>query len=81
MAFSKDFLLDLAERSVSTFVQAFVAVVLVQGGFEREALYAGAVAGGLAVLKAIAASFANEDSGASFLSDDTVRLTNPNEEV
>lgn len=76
MKFTKDFLLDLAERSVSTFVQAFVAVILVQGGFEREALFAGAVAGGLAVLKALAASLVDAESGASLLSSDTVKLDN-----
>lgn len=79
--FSKKFMLDLAERSVSTFLQGFVAIVVVQGAFTKEALLAGAVAGGLAVLKGIGAAFANGDSGASLLSDDVVELQPPKDQI
>lgn len=53
--FNKKFLVDLAERSVWTFLQGFAAVVILSGNFSLDALKLGAVAGGLAVLKAVLA--------------------------
>lgn len=48
----KQKLVDLAERTIATFAQSFVAVVLVDGGLsDLTAVKTGAVAGGLAVLK------------------------------
>lgn len=62
------FVLDLLERTVSTFVQAFAASLVVTGLDDwKVALGTAAVAGVLAVAKAFAAKpFGAEDS-ASFL--------------
>lgn len=79
--FSKKFLLDLAERSVSTFIMGFAAVVILQEDFSLDAIKGGLVAGGLSVLKGIVATLANADSGASLLSDDVVELQPPRDEV
>jgi hypothetical protein len=49
----KTFYLDLAERSVWTFVQAFAAVWLVTQNFDMTNLKVAAAAGGVAVLKAL----------------------------
>jgi len=61
--FSKAFLLDVLERSLSTFVQTFAAVLVIKGDFTLLSLEAAAVAAGLAVLKGIAATqFGNKNS-------------------
>ncbi len=48
-------LLDLAERAGWTFVQAAAAIIITSQGFGAEVWKAAAVAGGLAVAKAVVA--------------------------
>lgn len=68
--FTRQFLLDLLERSVATFAQAFFAAVLLYGSFEVEFLKLAAVAGGLAVVKSLAATqFGASDSGSVLPAD------------
>lgn len=59
--FSKQFLGDLAERVIWTFVQAAGALVIVQGSFDLEVLKLGLTAGGLAVVKCVVASRVGEE--------------------
>lgn len=63
----KAFLLDTLERTVRTFVQAFAAFVVVQGGFSKEVLYGALVAGGLSVAASLAAKPFGAKDSASFL--------------
>jgi hypothetical protein len=56
MTMNKRFYLDLLERSGWTFVQAAAAVAITAGGFGAEVWKAAAVAGGLAICKALVAS-------------------------
>lgn len=42
---------DVGERTLATFAQAFLAIVLITGVSDRKALIAGAVAGGIAAAK------------------------------
>lgn len=65
--FSKAYLLDLAERSVSTFVQAAAGVIIVTGGFGGDVWKGAAVAGGLAVAKALAARGTKDPENASLV--------------
>ena len=58
--------LDLLERAVWTFVQAAAAVILVQQSFGVEVWKVAAVAGGLAVVKALAAFQTGDRNSASF---------------
>lgn len=61
------FYADLAERSLWTFVQAFAAVWIVTGEFDATTLKAAAVAGVIAVVKALAASRVGQHNSASTL--------------
>lgn len=65
--FTKAYLLDLAERSISTFVQAAAAFIIVSGGFGADVWKAAAVAGGLAVAKALAARGTRDPENASLI--------------
>lgn len=44
---------DMAERSVSTFIQAFIAFLIINQSVTSSTLYAALIAGGLAVVKSI----------------------------
>jgi len=50
---------DMAERSLSTFVQAFIAFLIVDHSLTSSTLYAALIAGGLAVLKSISVQLAS----------------------
>lgn len=66
--FSRLFLLDLAERVVSTFVQAFAASLVVTGLDDwKTALAVGAGAGVLAVAKSLGALKIGSEDSASLL--------------
>lgn len=65
--FTREFLLDALERSLRTFIQTFAAFVVIKGSFDRDALYGGLVAGGLAVLSSVAAQPFGAKDSASFL--------------
>ena len=52
---NKAYILDILERSAWTFIQAAAGVAIVAGGFGAEVWKAAAVAGGLAICKAIVA--------------------------
>lgn len=66
--FNKVFLLDLAERSIATFVQAFAASLIVVGMDDwKTALSTSAVAGVLAVAKSLAALKVGAPDSASLL--------------
>lgn len=52
---SSQYFWDLVERVIATFVQATAAALAVNGGWSVNALKIGAAAGGLAVLKGVAA--------------------------
>lgn len=51
----REFIQDVAERAISTFVQAFAAVIVARGTLDMLALKAAAVAGALSVAKGLAA--------------------------
>ena len=63
--FQKAFLTDLAERAVSTALQAWAAAFLVPGPNLLDSVKVGAIAGLVAVAKAITARKTGDDS-ASF---------------
>lgn len=65
--FSRAWLIDMAERSIATFVQAFAAFALAQGALSLETLEAAALAGAFSVLKAYGASFVGDQANASLL--------------
>lgn len=66
--FEKVFLLDLLERSVSTFVQAFAASLIVVGLDDvKVALSTSAIAGVLAVAKALTATKVGAEDSAALL--------------
>jgi len=71
--FTKVFVLDLVERSVSTFVQAFLALWLAGGDIAANALFTwghtkiALVAGVLAVAKSVLASFKGDPNSASLV--------------
>lgn len=65
--FSKTYLLDLAERSCATFVQSAAAIILASGGFGVLVWKAAAIAGGLAVVKALAARGTHDPESASLI--------------
>ena len=65
--FTKTYLLDLAERSISTFVQSAAGIIIASGGFGVLVWKAAAVAGGLAVVKAFAARGAGSPENASLI--------------
>lgn len=65
--FTKAYLLDLAERSVSTFVQAAVAIIIASEGFDILVWKAAAYAGLLAVIKALAARGIRNPESASLI--------------
>jgi len=65
--FSTTYLKDLAERSVSTFVQTAAGVIIATGGFGVDVWKAAAVAGGLAVVKAVAARGTGNPESASLV--------------
>lgn len=65
--FTKAYLLDLAERSVATFVQAAFAYIIVSDGFGADVWKAAAIAGGFAVVKAIAARGTRDPESASLV--------------
>jgi hypothetical protein len=78
--FTTAFWKDLAERSFSTFVQAFLGVfiagnLVLEGGTDWGfVLTSAGIAGGIAVAKVIVAAMASAESGGSLLSSDTVVL-------
>ena len=63
--FQKAFLTDLAERAVSTALQAWAAAFLVPGPSIMTSVKVGAIAGLVAIAKAITARKSGDDS-ASF---------------
>ena len=63
--FQKAFLTDLAERAVSTALQAWAAAFLVPGPSIMDSVKVGAIAGLVAIAKAITARKTGDDS-ASF---------------
>lgn len=65
--FSTTYLKDLAERSVATFIQAAAGVIIASGGFGVIVWKAAAVAGGLAVVKALAARGTRDPENASLV--------------
>lgn len=65
--FTTAYLKDLAERSIATFVQAAAGVIIASGGFGVIVWKAAAVAGGLAVVKAIAARSVKDPESASLV--------------
>lgn len=65
--FSKAYLKDLAERAVSTFAQAAAGIIIASGGFGVLVWKAAAVAGGLAVVKALAARGTRDPESASLV--------------
>lgn len=65
--FTKTYLLDLAERSISTFVQAAAGIIIASGGFGVLVWKAAAIAGGLAVVKALAARGTRDPKNASLI--------------
>lgn len=65
--FSKAYMKDLLERSVSTFVQAAAGIIIASGGFGVLVWKAAAVAGGLAVVKALAARGTRDPESASLI--------------
>jgi predicted transcriptional regulator len=65
--FSTTYLKDLAERVVATFVQAAAGIIIASGGFGVDTWKAAAVAGGLAVVKAIAARGTRDPESASLV--------------
>lgn len=65
--FTKAYLQDLCERSVATFVQAAAGIIIATGGFGVDTWKAAAVAGGLAVAKALAARGVKNPESASLL--------------
>lgn len=71
--FTKRFLLDLLERSVSTFLQAFAGTLITDGIITRvdlslrDKLILAATAGGLAVLKALVATQVGAKDSAALL--------------
>lgn len=64
---SREFVLDVAERAISTFVQAFAAVVVARQTVDSLTLKAALVAGGLAVAKGVAARGKGDPETASLL--------------
>lgn len=69
---SRKFYLDMAERVAWTFVQATVAVLIVNQDWSLDVLKIAATAGALAVLKAIGATrIGDSDSAATWPSDGT----------
>jgi len=59
----REFVVDVAERAISTFVQAFAAVIVARGTVDLLALKAAGVAGALSVAKGFAArNVGNPDS-------------------
>lgn len=64
---SRKFLLDLTERAVSTFVQAFAAVIVAQQRLDSLALKAAAAAGVLSVAKGLAARGVGDRESAGVL--------------
>lgn len=67
--FTKAFALDLLERALSTFAQAFLAALVVTG-WSVDSLIVGGTAAGLAVLKGLAASQVGAHDSASLLPAD-----------
>ena len=65
--FSNTYLKDLLERSLSTFVQAAAGIIIASGGFGVLVWKAAAVAGGLAVVKALAAKGRGNPENASLV--------------
>lgn len=66
--FTTEFLLDAAERTVKTFVQAFAASLVVTGLDDwKSALAIGGGAGILAVASAVAGSRVGDNESAAFL--------------
>ena len=65
--FSKAYLKDLAERAVSTFVQAFAAAVIYYGTVDLTTLKLAAIAGALSVAKSLAARGTRDPESASLV--------------
>lgn len=61
---SKRFYLDVLERAAWTFIQAAAGVAITAGGFGVEVWKAAAVAGGLAICKALVAGRIGKRTGA-----------------
>lgn len=61
------FYIDLLERMAWTFVQAFAAEWILTGDFGGDALKLGAIAGGLAVAKALIATQVGDPASAATL--------------
>lgn len=56
MSITREFIRDAAERAISTFAQAFAAVIVAEQTLNVDALKIACVAGVLSVAKAIAAT-------------------------
>lgn len=65
--FTKKFLLDLTERSLWTFVQAFAGFLVATKDLSTTTLVAAASAAGIAVVKCLAASKVGDTENASTL--------------
>ena len=65
--FSKAYLMDLAERSVATFVQAAAAAVIYFGTIDLVTLKLAAIAGALSVAKSLAARGTRDPESASLV--------------
>lgn len=63
--FTRKFALDAAERVASTFIQAAAAVIIANQAFDVEVLKVALIAGGLAVVKVVAASRIGDSSSAA----------------
>lgn len=64
---SRVFVRDVAERAISTFVQAFAAVIVARQTVDMLALKAALVAGALSVAKAFAARNVGDPESASVI--------------
>lgn len=64
---TREYMLDLAERSAATFIQTALGVIVATGGFGIDVLKAALVAGGLAVAKAIVARYKGDPESASLV--------------
>ena len=64
--FSKNYLCDVGERSVSTFVQAAAGIIIATGNFGVDTWKAAVAAGILAVMKALVARGSGDSETAGF---------------
>ena len=73
------FYIDLAERLVWTFIQAFAAEWILTGDFGGDALKLGAIAGALAVAKALIATQIGDPASAATLPSPPDKAPSPAE--